>query len=724
LRRFDALIGNMLMRGDLLGYLRCVVAFVPILLLPGYCLAWAVNLFEFRLRAVGERFAWGLVFSFAVMPVVSVELAKYGSLRAVGWLAGLCALGSLRIALSEYQRRSSAAGWRGAKIAAAIAVAWVMLVAFELVDVGAGNHLYLSVTVIDNSFRTAFVDAVMRTGVPPVNPLYWPGNAATMRYYYFWYVLTAVAARLAKASARQAIMASVAWAGLGLAAIIGLYCKHFLPRGGQRSSRSPRWPSVALALGLLAVTGLDVLPALVKFILRLPTDGDMEWWSPESVSSWLDSLLWVPHHIAGLICCLFGFLLVWMSKGLSVRQRLLCGLIAGVSFASAFGLSTWVALAFAMVLSAWSIWVLGWERGSRMRLPVLLAAGLIAVLVLLPYLHELRAAPSETAASANATGGSIAGNASHLLQFGVRRIIDPDGFLALPWFANRAAGHRQIVGTAAGFAVQLLLLVPGYFVELGFYGLVLAVVLLAARRNRLDEWVRTSLFLTVATLVITTFLRSTVIGNNDFGYRSVLIAQFFLLLLAVGWCEGTFGATSGRMRIAMLAMVWIGVAGTIYQAIELRVYLPVEEALGRPDQIGLAEHAMALRQASDAMVGQVPESAILQFDTGQPSDYFRFQQVLYAGRQIVSAFPGCAAEFGGSASACPAIRASVARIFEPEAGVAISAAEARAECGKLGASDLEATRWDGVWFDRRGWVWTLPAAVDTGDVRIVDCSGR
>jgi hypothetical protein len=310
------------------------------------------------------------------------------------------------------------------------------------------------------------------------------------------------------------------------------------------------------------------------------------------------------------------------------------------------------------------------------------------------------------------------------LRFGVRRIIDPDGFLALPWFVNRTAGHRQIVGTAAGFVVQLLLLVPGYFVELGFYGFVLAIALLAARQNRLDESVRASLFLTVATLAITTFLRSTVIGNNDFGYRSVLIAQFFLLLLAVGWCEGTFGSASRRMRVAMLAMVWIGVAGTVYQAIELRVYLPVEEALGRPDQIELAEHAMALRRASDAMQGRVPEDAILQFNTGQPSDFFRFQQVLYAGRQIVSAFPGCAAEFGGSESACPGIRASVARIFEPARGGALSAAEARAECRRLGATDLVATRWDGVWYDRHGWVWTLPAAVDTGDVRVVDCSGR
>jgi hypothetical protein len=526
------------------------------------------------------------------------------------------------------------------------------------------------------------------------------------------------------------MMASVVWSGFGLAATLELYCRHFL-RGSEERRRTPR---LALALGLLAVTGLDVLPALVKFLLHLPTDGDMEWWSTESVSSWMDSLIWVPHHIAGLICCLFGFLLVWMSKGPSMRQRALCGLIAGLSFASSFGLSTWVALAFALVLSVWLLWVAVWERESRVRLPALLTAAVIAVVLLMPYLHELRAVssagPLNSAGSTGtaAAGGSTVESASHLLRFGVRRIIDPEGLLALPWFASEQAGPRHLAGFA-DVVLRLALLIPGYFVELGFWGFVLGIAVAAARRKALDESLRTALVLTLATLCITTFLRSTVIGNNDFGYRSVLIAQFFLVLLAVGWCEGACGIAVGRfrgsrLRFAMLAMLWLGVAGTVYQAIELRLYLPVEEALGRPDEIGLSEHAMALRLASEEMQGRVSESAILQFNTGQPSDFFRFQQILYAGRQIVSAFPGCAAEFGGSEAACPPIRASVARLFEPVKGVALSADQARAECGRIGASDLLATRWDGVWFDRSGWVWTLPVAVDTGDVRIVNCSGR
>ncbi len=307
-------------------------------------------------------------------------------------LASLCGVAFLAIAALDILRRERGNAIRWPFLGAAIGAAWALFVVAALIDVGVGDRLYLSVTVFDHALRTAFVDAVMRTGVPPANPLFWPGHATPMRYYYFWYVLTAVAARLGGTTARQAMIASVAWSGLGLAAVLSLYCRHFLGTGlaGENPFRSNgrRLPRYVLALALLAVTGLDILPAIVKAILRMPTDPDMEWWSSDQVTSWVDSVIWVPHHVAGLVCCLFGFLLVWMSKGLTVTQRCLCGVIAGVSFASAFGLSTWVPLAFALVLLAWMLWALAWATESRERVPILLGAGLVAVLALLPYLHE------------------------------------------------------------------------------------------------------------------------------------------------------------------------------------------------------------------------------------------------------------------------------------------------------------------------------------------------
>jgi hypothetical protein len=726
------LIGNALTRGDILGCLWCVVAFAPVLLAPGYCLAWVADLFGFCKHALGERLAWSVAVSFGVMPIITVELAKYMSFSAVCWVAGLCGVICIGLLVSDARKAAtqSKATWLGAGISGA----WILFVIAALVDIGIGNKLYLSVTVFDHSLRTAFVDAVTRTGVPPANPLYWPGHAAPMRYYYFWYVLTATAARLGGATARQAMIASVVWAGFGLAAILTLYCRHFVGRqpidGNPLRGSGRRWSRIALALGLLTVTGLDVLPALVKAAIRLPADPDMEWWSSDQVTSWMDSLIWVPHHIAGLVCCLFGFLLVWISKRLSVQQRTLCAVVAGISFASAFGLSTWVPVAFAMVLIAWIVWVFIWEPESRPRLPVLLGAGAIAVLALLPYLHELRAASTPTTATLSnglidvaLPASSIGGNASHLLHFGIRRIIDPNGVLALPWFANNAQ-HPHFVG-AVGIALQLILLFPGYFTEFGFYGLILVVAIQAVRRSKLNESMRTSLALTVASLLISTFLRSTLIDNNDFGWRSILIAQFFLLLLAVHWCEGAFEPTSRSLRRAMIVMLWIGFAGTLYQAVGLRLYLPVEDRLGRADSTALAERAMAWRRGFDAMDRAIPGSAIVQFNTAQPSDYFRFAQVLQVRRQVATAFPSCASAFGGDPAVCPEIQVHVGRLFSPPSpNATLPASGARAECRQLGAGYLIATRWDEVWRDTASWVWTLPAAVDTGDVRVLDCNER
>lgn len=699
--------GNALMRGDIFGCVRCVLAFAFLLFAPGNCVGFASDLLGFRRRTITQQIAWSVALSFAITPIVAVMFGKYAS-SAIGlWVLMACA--ACCIACNIWWQRGERSTVPPA--ATAIGVIWVGFVIASLIDVAIGNRLYLSVTVFDHALRSAFVDSAMRTGVPPANPLYFPGHAAPMRYYYFWYVVTAGAARLAKATARQATIASVVWAGFGLASIVALFCKHFLPGEGPRPDR--RLPRLAVALWLLAVTGLDLIPAIVKALLRMPTDADMEWWSGDQVSSWMDSLLWVPHHIAGLVCCLLGFLLVWMSRNEDAKQRWLCAAVAGVSFASAFGLSTWVTIAFALVMLAWFFWVLIAERTSVGRLPVLLGAGLTASLLLGPYLRELS---SEPAANTMPSGGrgTIAGGASHLLHFGIRQIIDLGGSASL----SGDYSARHILGTA----IQILLLLPGYFVELGFFGLVLVLAWRASRRPGADEALRTSVFLTTAMLGIVSFLRSAVVGNNDFGWRASLIAQFFLLMLAVLWWEGAFEPVNRKMRLAMLAMLWIGIAGSMYQAVELRVYLPFEDALGRPDQRGLAEHALALRQAGDAMAVRLPASAVVQFNTAQPSDYFRYAQVLYAARQIVTAFPGCVPEFGGTRDACPGIQSSVARLFVPVAGAALPAQQARAECARMAATDLIATRWDGVWFDRNGWVWTLPAVVQNKDVRVLDCS--
>jgi hypothetical protein len=394
------------------------------------------------------------------------------------------------------------------------------------------------------------------------------------------------------------------------------------------------------------------------------------------------------------------------------------------------------------------VWVLLWERGSRARVPVLLLAGVVATVALLPYLAELRGEASGTAtvlasgAAAPADAGSVANDGAHLLRFGVRHIIPADSLLGIGWIARLAHAHPVAEDAAAG----LLLLLPGYFVELGFYGLVLLAALVAMRRRRLDEAARTALLLACAGLAVATFLRSTVVENNDFAIRSILVAQFFLLLLAMLWWQGELGVGNRLLRGAMLAMAWIGLAGTLYQAVMLRVYLPVEERLGRAEVAGLAERGMVVRLGFDAMDRRVAKDAVVQYNTAQPGEFFVLIQAMMAGRQVALATPGCDAAFGGDPATCSGVQQGVARLFSlhspldlpPDLSqsvsssgqglqssvphVALSAPEARAECANLGVGDLVATRWDPVWFDLRGWVWTLPAVVESNELRVLDCA--
>jgi hypothetical protein len=709
---------------DATGSLWATLCFVPVLFTPGYVVAWVTNLLGFRRRSLVDRALWSVPTSLSLMAWGSVELAKNGSIESVARLAWWSAVSMLILAGWEWRglfktrtrwhRAQSFRRWLGlAGVPLGIAF-FAFFVVGELVDIGFGNRLWMSVTVYDHALRSAFVDAVLRTGVPPHNPLYWTtwggaGHAAPMRYYYFWYVLVAVAAKLGGVTARQGMVASCVWAGFILASIILLFTRYFLAYRGRRVG--------VIAIALLSVTGLDLWAVIGNFALGGRTDPDMEWWSVTQVASWLDSLLWAPHHIAALVCCLFGFLLVWMGAEGFAWQRLLCCGLAGVGFASAFGLSTYVAVAFALVMTAWLVRLLAANYPGRGRAALLAGAGLVAVILLLPYLQELA-----LGGDASSPRGTRAG-ASRLFALGIRPMINPGPDAATLW-------HRSFL--------HLALLAPGYLTELGFYALVLGVFLVRASRQRtVDEGQKTAIFLTIAGLVVATFLQSKVIGTNDFGIRSMLIPQFFLLLLGATLLGGDGQPQRRSAKVALAVTLVVGLAGTVYQAILLRVYLPVEERLGRSDMAGLAERNMVLREGLDRMDEIVPRDAVVQYDTHQPGIFFLYAELIHVRRQTVTAMPECDTVFGGEVDACDGIRAAVARVFEepsPEeesfsspiegARPAVSAAEAMAICEGLQADYLIATRWDPVWRERTGWVWTLPMVVATPDLRVLRCGTR
>jgi len=108
-------------------------------------------------------------------------------------------------------------------------------------------------------------------------------------------------------------------------------------------------------------------------------------------------------------------------------------------------------------------------------------------------------------------------------------MIPPDGLMGSRIFQSLATGHPS----AAPNLARLLLLLPGYALELGFFFAVFLIYLIPAWRKRtpLTAAQRSLVFIAAVTAPVMSFIRSGVLQTNDFGWRAALFVQFPMLLL-------------------------------------------------------------------------------------------------------------------------------------------------------------------------------------------------
>lgn len=690
-----------------------IPAFVPALLAPGYVAAWFADFQGFRQRSIVGRFIWSIPLSLAISTILADLLGRFSlgfaaaffAITTVVWLGLLC-----REALQRRRARLPwNVGWRPyGTVALVLALAWIVLALFSLVDWVAHHQLYLSVICQDEGARVNWTDAVVRTGVPPANPLYFFHHAAPLRQYYFWYVLCAAIVRLSHLPVRAVYMASTVWSGFALVALIGLYLQNFL-RAGLRLRHQ-----FLIAVCLLFVTGFDLLGVgWLVFHLHHSIPLDFAWWARDQITSWMDSLLWVPHHIAGLTCCMLSFLLAWIAPEEPPRRRVARLLLIAAAMASGFGLSIFVAFGGFLVMVAWGIWQLTTRQGTR---PVALLAvsGAVAAVLLLPYLWELTHTPSYLA------GGS-------LFEVAVRQMIPPDGLLATAPFRNLAARHP---GAALNLA-NLVLLAPGYVLELGFYLIALLVFVVPAWRKRapLSASHRTLVFLCLVTLPLISFLRSAVLTSNDFGWRAALLLQFPLLLLGAqavdAWTRRdgvtTLDSPSWVRQLAFLAII-LGLIGTEGQVLTLRFGLPLMErhmlAVHDAGAEKLSYLPLISLEGYRELDRRIPMSAVVQYNPAKTNMFLAAMDQMYVDHQLAISGDsnGCGSTLGGDPRGCPIMSDALDPLYR-EAG----AAQARHVCRELGIQVLIARVYDPVWTDRGSWVWTLPPLVAQEQFRALDC---
>lgn len=690
---------------DIAGTLASIPVFAIFLFAPGYCFGHATDMMGFRSRATAEKFLLSVPFSLVVSTMAANLVGRYVPARILMVCFLVCSVWVCFHLIREWfagrkDNRVNKKLHATTRIAIALAALWAITVVVSVVDIQWGDRLYTSTALWDHAVRVAFVRSALRTGSPPGNPFCYLGFVPTARYYYYWYVLCGYPARLAHIDARYILCGSSVWAGFSLAALLPLYLKDFCS-----TQENIRRKSI-LGMVLLAATGLDILPTLRVYLDFKSLAPDMEWWNPVQITSWTDALIWVPHHVASLVACFTGMLALWSVRNKSSEAavttgpRLIACAFAALAFAAAAGLSVYVTFTFAIFLCCWAFRLL--YKGAVVDFLSFLGTGCLTVIISLPYLHDLLA-PGSAGGGPAISGASSGAGSGRFIQFGLREM---PGFLVAPHFLKiRGFSHSLLLFPFALIAV--------YALEFGFFAVIgwLRLKRDARRKSRLSESEVASWYLIACSMVVITFVRSTVIGSNDLGFRSAMIAQFILLLWAAEYLDRwLFPSPRKQLKlwnvkaVVLSATLVLGFAGTAYSVCILRTYAVLEDCgwivqpadwLPAPPNIG--RYLYDTRRAYEELSRSVPADSIVQYNPMTP-DYLPL--LMYSKFQSVDAFPNCGTEFGGDVSACPPVQSAIADLFNRPGKYNIHEL-----CSKLHIDALVVRESDPAWQDRTSWVW-------------------
>ncbi len=681
------------------------------ILIPGYVLGWLGNLFDFRQRRFVTRLLIGIVLSVAVFPALTYLLARLTSfdaalaLHAVLWALFAWTLfrerGRFRFALDRWTR-----------MAAILTLLWALAALLSLPDLQLDQRLYSNAVSNDHQTRIALTDSIFRTGIPPVNPHIYPGQPLPVSYFYFWYLFPALLSRLTGGwiDSRIAFYAGILWVGIALRAAACLYLRFQSPEGWQSIG-----PRSAAAVGLFFITGLDVLFAGLFVLLGAGSPFITEWWNGNSqVTAWSGASFWVPHHVAGLITGITGILVFQsLTPAMPRRKKALLTALTALSLASLIGLSLYVALIFVLFWGVYFV-ILLIIKARRRGLPWLAGAGVLAVLLALPFLGEMFASRASFSSGTEGQGTYFV--------FEVRQL----GFLA-GLTTGWPAGLKNLF--------NLLLLPLNYFLELGFFLAAGVFYLRAALRERgaLLNRLGIDLLLLTCSGLFCSFFRSAIIGNNDVGWRGFMPVQFILLVwgasVLVSLWQGRSGAVqmpvvraARRARGLLAGLLAIGLASTLFDLAYLRVFNVLDETGGWANptfgvQISdWGRRNYAIREAFRFIYARYPRAAVVQ-NNPEVEAALRTQG-LYGLRQTAAAGKEYSFIYGDPPEVYQGLSVDLLPIF---LDTQKSWPEVSTACQDLQIDVLVVKDLDPVWRDAATWVWSEDPAFENDRVRVFSC---
>lgn len=675
-----------------------------ILFIPGYVVGWLSNAFDFRHHRFAMQATLSTPLAVAVVPILIFLIGHspkvLWTMFGASWLGFAFLLRPIGQRWSQIgMRRVPRVVWTGS----ALVLGWAFVAIASLIDLQFKNLLYFSTTAYDYSVRTAFTAAAARS-IPPLNPYFAGSSPILLRYHYFWMLVCSMIMRLGNLSSRQAMYGGTVWAGIALMSLIAMSLR-FLVGVREHLARKS-----LIGCGLLLVTGLDILPTVYIYIRSHGVAADMEWWNVQ-ITSWLDTLLWTPHHLMGIVACMVG-LLVIRQPATNSYKRAVAIVIAGLAFASAAGLSVLTTFTFALFVVFWlplAAYRRWWDDVTG-----LLGAGALALVIALPFLRIMMGPAT------HGSGGG--GGGGRFFAIAVR------GF---PLATSLIASMFQL--PAHNLPFLLVLLLPlNYFLELGFFLVVGAIRIHRIRAGsvQMTREEETGWMIVGTSFLVGSFLRSTALGSNDLGWRCFLQAQFILLLWAVllvdEWWSSQRSPKVMRSEVASLVRIVaaIGLIGTIYQVSMLRIFPILQDHVLRhpttapwmDQDYQLGKRTYALRSVYESLRTVLPANAIVQYNPNAPSF---ISDGLYSGHGAAMGIPQCGAVFGGDALRCDSRTKSIVPLFEKPSPAESAGLDVL--CRQYGINVMLVNDLDSAWREQDSWVWTRKPILSNDYVRAFAC---
>lgn len=507
---------------DMLGLVAATPLALFLILMPGFGIAKLLGRAGVLAESGSSRACWGLVLGPALVPAVDALLLRWTGFPGAILLNGALAVLGAADAWGAV-RRIPARWW------VAVAFCW-LAAAWANVDFDWNGRLYQAVTINDGVKHAAVIGALVRSGVPLHDPFF--ARPGISGYYYYFYIGPALIHWIGRPliDSRMAFTAGTFATLLAFPALMLLVAEAaaLIPDGRRRQF-------LRVLLLLCCLSGLDLLPGVWILFRTGDAYAQLDWWS-EEVRWALTSVLWVPHHITAIIAVFAGCVVLAVSR----ERPLLGSIVAGIAFATAFGASSWIAIAAVPILLLW--WLYDRLEARTVGMWQLPASGIVALIVSIPQIVDIR------------KGRTMSGA--------------PLGFYMRP------VGPIRVLPHGIGQWIAHLAVVPGgYLIEFGIFGLG-AILFLARGRltpTRATSIGRLLLVSAPVSLLTVTFVRSTVM-YNDFGWRSVWLAELPALL----W---TASVLSARPELLKRSPLWsaafaLGLAAVAWDLAGLRLIRP------------------------------------------------------------------------------------------------------------------------------------------------------